>query len=61
MKSPLTIFVTACVYDIVSSVSYCKPNDEAVRASENKENVIDLGKVNKLPPRRGLGKGETFN
>ncbi|XP_017761798.1 PREDICTED: LOW QUALITY PROTEIN: hydrocephalus-inducing protein-like [Eufriesea mexicana] len=45
MKSPLTIFVTACVYDIVSSVSYCKPNDEVVRASENKENVIDLGKL----------------
>ncbi|XP_026670111.1 hydrocephalus-inducing protein-like [Ceratina calcarata] len=45
MKSPLTIFVTASVYDIVSSVSYCKPNGEVVQASEDKENVIDLGRI----------------
>ncbi|XP_048264436.1 LOW QUALITY PROTEIN: hydrocephalus-inducing protein [Bombus terrestris] len=45
MKNPLTMFVTASVYDIVSSVSYCKLNGEIVRASESKENVIDLGKI----------------
>lgn len=50
MKNPLTMFVTASVYDIVSSVSYCKLNGEIVRASESKENVIDLGKVNKPVP-----------
>lgn len=50
MKNPLTMFVTASVYDIVSSVSYRKLNGEIVRASESKENVIDLGKVNKPVP-----------
>ncbi|KAK9306551.1 hypothetical protein QLX08_002752 [Tetragonisca angustula] len=45
MKSPLTIFVTASVYDIVCSVSYCKPNGETIQASKSKENIIDLDKV----------------
>ncbi|CAL7939802.1 unnamed protein product [Xylocopa violacea] len=45
MKSPLSIFVTASVYDIVSSVSYCKPNCEIAQASEGEENAIDLGKL----------------
>lgn len=48
MKSPLTIFVTVSVYDIVCSVSYCKPNGETIRASKSKENIIDLDKVNRL-------------
>ncbi|XP_076763005.1 hydrocephalus-inducing protein [Xylocopa sonorina] len=45
MKSPLSIFVTASVYDIVSSVSYCRPNGDVVQAIEGEGNVIDLGKL----------------
>ncbi|XP_017794375.1 PREDICTED: hydrocephalus-inducing protein homolog [Habropoda laboriosa] len=45
MKSPLTVFVTASVYDIVSSVSYCIHAGEIARTFEDKENVIDLGKL----------------
>ncbi|XP_076237948.1 hydrocephalus-inducing protein-like [Calliopsis andreniformis] len=45
MKSPLTVFVAASVYEIASSVSYCKATGESVRVDEKKEHVIDLGKV----------------
>ncbi|XP_043251741.1 hydrocephalus-inducing protein-like [Colletes gigas] len=45
MKSPLAIFVTASVYEILSSVSYSVATDEIVRACEDTDNVIDLGKL----------------
>ncbi|XP_076283506.1 hydrocephalus-inducing protein [Lasioglossum baleicum] len=45
MKCPLTVFVTASVHEIVSSVSYSVATGEIVRACEDTENVIDLGKL----------------
>ncbi|XP_076659704.1 hydrocephalus-inducing protein homolog [Halictus rubicundus] len=45
MKSPLTVFVTASVHEIVSSVTYSVAAGEIVRACEDTENVIDLGKL----------------
>lgn len=49
MKRPLTVFVTAVVYDIVSSVSYTSPGHEISQAFQDKDNVIDLGRVKANP------------
>nr|XP_034173204.1 hydrocephalus-inducing protein homolog isoform X3 [Osmia lignaria] len=45
MKRPLTVFVTAVVYEIVSSVSYISPGHEIAQAFQDKDNVIDLGRL----------------
>nr|XP_012152505.1 PREDICTED: hydrocephalus-inducing protein homolog [Megachile rotundata] len=45
MKRPLAVFVTAIVYDIVSSVSYTTDRRETVQAFGDRDNVIDLGRL----------------
>ncbi|XP_015436069.1 PREDICTED: hydrocephalus-inducing protein-like [Dufourea novaeangliae] len=45
MKSSLTVFVAASVYEIVSSVSYSIATGKIVQPYTDKENVVDLGKL----------------
>ncbi|XP_039306783.1 hydrocephalus-inducing protein homolog [Solenopsis invicta] len=45
MKSPLTVFVTTTTYNIIVSVTYVDQNGQIVRLSQDKENIIDLGKL----------------
>jgi len=45
MKAPLIIFVTATTHDIIVSVTYIDQNGQIVRLNQNKENIIDYGKV----------------
>lgn len=45
MKAPLTIFVTTTTYDIIVSVTYVDQNGQIVPLSQDKENIIDYGKV----------------
>lgn len=45
MKAPLTIFVTTTTYDIIVSVTCIDRNGQIMRLNQNKENIIDYGKV----------------
>jgi len=45
MKAPLTIFITTITYDIIVSVTYVDQNSQIVQLNEDKENIIDCGKV----------------
>lgn len=45
MKAPLTIFVTTTTYDVIVSVTYVDQNGQIVQLNQDKENIIDCGKV----------------
>ncbi|XP_018395325.1 PREDICTED: hydrocephalus-inducing protein [Cyphomyrmex costatus] len=45
MKAPLTIFVTTTTHDIIVSVTYVDLNGQVVRLNQDKENIIDCGKL----------------
>ncbi|KAG5334606.1 HYDIN protein, partial [Acromyrmex charruanus] len=45
MKAPLTIFVTTTTYDIIVSVTYVDQNSQIVQLNQDKENIIDCGKL----------------
>lgn len=45
MKTPLTMFVTTTTHDIIVLVTYIDQNGQKVRLNQNKENIIDYGKV----------------
>ncbi|XP_011066010.1 PREDICTED: hydrocephalus-inducing protein-like [Acromyrmex echinatior] len=45
MKAPLTIFVTTTTYDIIVSVTYVDQNRQIVQLNQDKENIIDCGKL----------------
>lgn len=47
MKNPLKMFVSATVYELASSLSYSNTANEIVQADDDKENIIDLGKVSR--------------
>ncbi|XP_071647191.1 hydrocephalus-inducing protein isoform X1 [Temnothorax longispinosus] len=45
MKALLTIFVTTTSYDIIVSVTYVDQHGQIARLNQNKENIIDYGKL----------------
>ncbi|XP_012054801.1 PREDICTED: hydrocephalus-inducing protein-like [Atta cephalotes] len=45
MKAPLTIFITTITYDIIVSVTYVDQNSQIVQLNQDKENIIDCGKL----------------
>ncbi|KYQ52600.1 Hydrocephalus-inducing protein [Trachymyrmex zeteki] len=45
MKAPLTIFVTTTTYDVIVSVTYVDQNGQIVQLNQDKENIIDCGKL----------------
>ncbi|XP_018048361.1 PREDICTED: hydrocephalus-inducing protein [Atta colombica] len=45
MKTPLTIFITTITYDIIVSVTYVDQNSQIVQLNQDKENIIDCGKL----------------
>ncbi|XP_011690764.1 PREDICTED: hydrocephalus-inducing protein homolog [Wasmannia auropunctata] len=45
IKAPLIIFVTTTAYEIIVSITYVDQNGQIVRLNQDKENIIDCGKL----------------